>query len=45
MSKLLLPLVAGALVLGSSFAVRAQPVSDAILKAPPAEPYRAISGL
>ncbi len=45
MRKLLLPLVAGALVLGSSFAVRAEPVSDAIAKAPPAAPYKAVSSL
>ncbi len=45
MNKIILPLLVGALSLGSSFAVQAHTVSDAVAKSPPEAPYKAVSSL
>ncbi|WKU18661.1 hypothetical protein [Advenella alkanexedens] len=45
MNKIILPLLVGTLSLGSSFAVQAHDVSEAVAKSPPEAPYKAVSSL
>lgn len=45
MNKILLSLLAGALAMGSTFAVQANKASEGVAKAPPEAPYKAVSSL
>lgn len=45
MKKIFIPLLAGALSLGVSFPLQAHEVNTAFAKAPPQEPYKAVSSL